>query len=281
MMIGAGEKLSSVTDIMTGQVPGQNTKATVALNATEQGMKVFTAIHKRVYRSLAKEFKKIFRLNSKYLPPQSYFTMLDVGEEEAALIGQSDYNMEEADVRPAADPNIATQEQRMAKVQALFELIPMGTVNPKEVTKRYLEATDQPSIKALMEVEPPQPDPQVEFEKMKFEEENQRAWEKLDIERITAEGEAMKDIAEAEAAEEGVQLDLYHQQMKGQGDQSLAREKLRQFQEVHAQKMQQQEQQNQQKMLMNEQQNRQKLRQQQAQSQGNQNGNTRTEPAAG
>ena len=278
MMIGAGEKLSSVTDIMTGQIPGQNTKATVALNATEQGMKVFTAIHKRVYRALAKEFKKLFLLNSRHLPPQTYFTMLDPGEEEAALIGQGDYDIENADVRPAADPNIATQEQRMAKVQALFELIPMGTVNPKEVTRRYLEATDQPAVKALMEMPPPQPNPEVEFEKMKFDEENQRAWEKLDIERITAEGEALKDIADAEAAEEGVQLDIYQKHMDGQASQSLASEKLRQFQQSHQQKMEQQEQQNQQKMRQSEQQNQQKMNMQRQQAQAAGGNNSERQP---
>ncbi|MDE2106349.1 MAG: hypothetical protein KGL39_54540, partial [Patescibacteria group bacterium] len=41
MLIGEARQLSSATEVMTGQLPGQNTKATVATQALDQGMKVF------------------------------------------------------------------------------------------------------------------------------------------------------------------------------------------------------------------------------------------------
>jgi hypothetical protein len=47
-------------------MPGQNTPATTTQATIEQGMKVFTAIYKRTFRALSKEFKKVFRLNSLY-----------------------------------------------------------------------------------------------------------------------------------------------------------------------------------------------------------------------
>ena len=262
MMIESGEKLSSVTEIMSGDIPGQNTKATVAMAAIEQGMKVFSSIYKRVHRSLGKEYKKLYKLNSIFLPDESYFSVLDVGQEGAQQIQRKDYDMENNDVAPASDPNVATEEQRMAKVQALMELLQMGTVNPQEVTKRYLEATEQPNIEALMQMPQPQPNPEIEMEKEKFADESARAWEELDIRRTTAEAGALKSIADAEAAEEGDQLAEYQQVMKGMQDDDLAGQKLDQLQQAHMQKMQQQEQQAQMKMQQQQQQGEQKMRQQ-------------------
>jgi DNA-binding phage protein len=43
----------------------------------EQGLKVFTSIHKRVYRSFKKELKKLFKLNALYMNDEEYFRILD------------------------------------------------------------------------------------------------------------------------------------------------------------------------------------------------------------
>ena len=262
MMISVGEKISSSTEMMSGQIPGQNTKATVAMAAIDQGMKVFMAIHKRVHRSLAKEYKKLFKLNSLYLAPEKYFMMLDLGQEKAAMIGQSDYDTKNIDIAPASDPNIATEEQKMSKVQALFELVQLGTVNSQEVTKRYLDATEQPNINALMEMPPPQPSieqQQLEWEQKKFQLEDERAWEELAIKRIQVEAAALNQIATAEAAEEGDQLDQYGEVMKMQQQDDLAgmkashaamqfRQKMQQQEQAHAQKLGQADQAHQLKM---------------------------------
>ena len=273
MMIESGEKLSSVTDMMQGNIPGQNTKATVAMAALEQGMKVFSSIHKRTHRSLTKEYKKLYKLNAVYLNEEEYFTILDIGQEKGAVVARADYNAEDVDVVPTSDPNVATEQQRLAKVQALTELLQMGTINPQVFTKRFLEATEQPNIDELMKMPEPQPNPEVEFEKQKFQDESDREWERLDIMRTTAEAGALKNIADAEAAEEGDQLGEYQAVMKGMQDDDLAGMKLDQLQQAHQQKIQQQEQQNQQKMGQQDQMHRQKM-QQQAQAGDNTDGGT-------
>ena len=172
--------------------------------------------------------------------------------------------MEDIDVLPTSDPNVATQEQKMAKVEALGQLIQMGTVNQQEFTKRFLEAAEIPNIEALMQMPEPQPDPQVEFEKQKFDDESQRGWEELEIKRTTAEAAAIKNYADAEGVEEGQQLQQYAAFMKGEQDNDLSGMKLNQMQEAHQQKMQQMQQQSQQKMQQQEQAFKQKLAQQSA-----------------
>jgi chaperonin GroES len=209
LMIQSGERLSSVTETLMGDIPGQNTKATVAMAAIEQGMKVFSSIYKRVHRSLSKEYKKIFKLNELYLPEESYFAILDVGQEQAATIKNGDYSSTEVDISPSSDPTVATEEQRMAKVQVLMELLQLGTVNPAVVTKRYLEATEQPNIEELMEMpeQGPPPELQFEMEKFKAEMELEQARLKLDTQKVETDG--MLKIAQAESAEIGQQIDLY------------------------------------------------------------------------
>lgn len=180
MMVESGEKLSSVTEIMTGDIPGQNTKATVTMAAIEQGMKVFGSIYKRIHRSLSKEYNKLYNLNSIFLDDEGYFNILDLGQEGAEQIKRSDYEKESVDVLPTSDPNVATMEQKIAKIEALGPLLSMGTVNPQEYTQRMIDATEQPNAEALLKMPEPQPNEEFEFEREKFKDESERAWTELE-----------------------------------------------------------------------------------------------------
>ncbi len=182
--------------MMVGENPGQNQPATTTLAVIEQGMKVFTAIYKRIYRSLKKEYKKLYELNARYLPLEAYFVVLDPEQETVARIGQSDYDLTTMDVVPAADPNVITQAQRLAKAQALFELIQLGTVNPQEVTLRMLEAQEQPGIQRLMQMPPPQPNPEVVMEQQKMQQEYELELRKLAIEEAKVFAQLDRDTFE-------------------------------------------------------------------------------------
>lgn len=210
LMIDTGEKLSSVQDMMTGELPGQNTKATVALASIEEGMRVFSSIYKRIYRSLTKEYKLLAKLNYDYLPEEAYFTVLDTGQEQAQTIKDSDYNPNDMDVAPAADPNVATEQQRLAKVQALFEVLQLGTVNVQEVTRRYLEATEQPNQEKLMDVPPAGPSAE---EKIKMQELQLKDRE-LDLKELEVMASSMLKVAQAEGVEPGNQLKMYSEFIK-------------------------------------------------------------------
>ena len=197
MLIQSAEKLSSTTDIMTGDVPGQNTKATVMMKAIEQGTRVYTSIHKRMYRSLASEFKKLYILDSENLSYRTYFTAMDNDIPEEVF--KHDFDIKNIDVIPAADPNIATEEQRFGKVQALMDVMQM-VPNQQEVLRRYLEATDQPNIDLLMKAPPAQPtieQQELQFEMKKFQQEHQLAMFEAETERMRVETQGARDDASA------------------------------------------------------------------------------------
>lgn len=214
MMINAGEKLANTIDSLTGENPGQNQKATTTLAVIDQGMKVFTGINKRMYRSFKKELKKLFRLNSIYISNEEYFNVLDSTESDVQMIGGGDYNISSFDVIPNADPGTATEQQKLAKASGLMQLIQMGMIaNPQEAGRRILEAQEQPAIEALMT--PPGP-PKPSFEEIQFQDESARDWARIELDRIktaatmiTAKANAIAAIAKAEATEAGTQIDLY------------------------------------------------------------------------
>ena len=154
MLIESGKELASVAEIFTGKMPGQNTPATTTQATIEQGMKVFTAIYKRTYRALAKEFRKLFRLNSLY---EENFQKAQLVLDEP--IGPQDYDRKSYDVCPTADPTAVSSTQKQQKAAMLGQVISLGTINIMEATKRILEAQEQPNIESLM-LQQPQPNPE-------------------------------------------------------------------------------------------------------------------------
>jgi chaperonin GroES len=178
MLVTSGKELASVAEIFTGKLPGQNTPATTTQETIEQGMKVFTAIYKRVYRSLEKEFKKIYRLNKIYLQQPKYVAVLDTE------VSPNDFDEASYDICPAADPTASTQTEKLQKAMALGNLLQLGTIDPMEVTIRILQAQEQPNWEKLIpgmvetgKPTPPQqpPDPKIVAAQQKAELDGQKA----------------------------------------------------------------------------------------------------------
>lgn len=143
-MISSGKELASVAEIFVGKMPGQNTPATTTMASIEQGMKVFTAVYKRVYRSLEKEFKKVFKLNKAYLDENTYIAVMD------GPVSPADFDDKSYDICPTADPTATSQTEKLLKAQGLMELLPLGTIDPMKVTMRVLEAQQQPNWQELI-----------------------------------------------------------------------------------------------------------------------------------
>lgn len=164
-MITSGKELASVAEIFVGKMPGQNTPATTTMATIEQGMKVFTAVYKRIYRALDKEFKKVYKLNGVYLNPETYVAVLD------APVGPDDFDSMTYDVCPGADPTAMSNTEKLMKAQGLMEMMPVfgPMMNPVEVLNRVLQAQEQPNwekivapqVAATGEPPPPPPDPKV------------------------------------------------------------------------------------------------------------------------
>lgn len=175
LLISAGKELSTVSDIMVGKMPGQNTPATTTQMSVEQGQKVFTAIYKRLYRALQEEFSKLFELNKVHLKGDEEWQML--GDQKPPYIQVDDYKSSDFRICPAADPNVASDQAKMERAQNLMQLIPTGQINPQLAVKSVLEAQNQPNIDKIMQVPPPQPP--VDIQKLQMELQAKDKWETM------------------------------------------------------------------------------------------------------
>lgn len=161
-LITSGKELASVAEIFVGKMPGQNTPATTTMATIEQGMKVFTAVYKRIYRSLEEEFIKLFDLNATYLNPNTYEEVLGI------TVGPQDFSSRQYKICPGADPTAVSQTEKLLKAQGLQEMLPLGVLDPVKVALRMLEAQEQPNIQDLLNPQvaqtgqlPQQPNPKV------------------------------------------------------------------------------------------------------------------------
>jgi hypothetical protein len=221
-MVNAGEKLSSVTEILTGEQSNEAERPTTTLARIEQGLKVFSSIHKRLYRAFKAEYKKLFELNSIYLEDRNYFRVMDT----PMAVAKSDYNSEDLDIVPVADPNETTNTQKLIRGQIWMGMKGQG-FNDMEINKRFAEAMQEPEPKKLLEAPPPPPDPKIEIEMRKLELEADKfqfemlKWEGGRAERhakvMSLIAKAEQAIANAEAQEPGMQLDLYKTHSRNPG----------------------------------------------------------------
>lgn len=154
LMIDAGRELASVKDVMTGdaQSLGANASPTTVMAMIEQGMMVFTAAYKRIFRSLRREFRMIAKINAATVDPQKYNAFHDGPQ---PVDPRQDFSAADMDIEPVADPRSVTKMQEAAKAQFLMTLAQQGMADPGQVGLRVMEAMSIGEVEELA----PKPDP--------------------------------------------------------------------------------------------------------------------------
>ena len=160
VVVNAGQRFASIADMQVGD--GNQSAAvgtTVAL--LERGSRVMSAIHKRLYAAMKKEFMLIGGVFAVYLPPVYPYDVVG-GQRE---IKQKDFDAK-VDIIPVADPNIFSQTQRVTMAQTQLQ---MALSNPRihnlyNAYRDMYEALGVKNIDSLLPPpSPPKPmDPSVE-----------------------------------------------------------------------------------------------------------------------
>lgn len=147
------DKLTTVTELFTGQAPRSDTTATSTATAVEQGAKLFTAIQQRIHLSLKKELKNLFTLNSIYLNEPKIIKTAALFKGDSAIfnISPEDY-AEDLKIVPISDPNIISSQQKVGKAQFLSQMVaqnPYLAQDPEVlafILKRNLEAVEEDQL---------------------------------------------------------------------------------------------------------------------------------------
>jgi len=121
----------------------------------ERGSRTMSAIHKRIYAAMKREFNLLARVFKLYLPPVYPYDV--VGGQKQIM--QTDFD-DRVDILPVADPNIFSQTQRISLAQTELQL---ATSNPQihnqyEVYRNMYEALGVKDIDLILK-RPPKPMP--------------------------------------------------------------------------------------------------------------------------
>lgn len=220
MLIEAGKEISSTKDVLTGETQ-HNMTATTTMALIEQGLKVFTAAYKRIFRSMKREYRLFAAINAQTLDPEKYNAFLDDAQEDEQ--GQlqpvmhdpaKDFGAADMDIQPVSDPNSVTKMQEMAKAQLLSEMSDAGKVDPAEATKRILEAASIGDAEKLtLKTDPAQQQLQEQMMMLQMKGAEADVTTKMveidltlaKIEKLQAE--TASEVAEAERDDERLRLD--------------------------------------------------------------------------
>ena len=146
-LIEGGRRFVSIADqqIGEGQSGDMPVGTTVAL--LERGMKVMSAIHKRLHYSQKTEFRLLARIFAENLPPVYPYEVAGAPSE----IKSQDFDGR-VDVLPVSDPNIFSMAQRVTLAQTQLQLAQSnpGIHNLHEAYKRMYQALEVQNIDEIL-----------------------------------------------------------------------------------------------------------------------------------
>ena len=152
IVVQAGQRFASIADMQVGDGNQQAAVGTtVAL--LERGSRVMSAIHKRLYNGLKKEFKLLANIFAQYLPAEYPYDV--VGGQR--MIKQMDFD-ERVDIVPVADPNIFSMTQRITLAQTELQLA-MSNPQMHNLYMSYRKMYEALGLKNIDQLLPPPPPP--------------------------------------------------------------------------------------------------------------------------
>lgn len=143
-LVNYAERIASANDMQVGENIGQNTPAETARTMNENGQRVYSAIYKRTWRSLRNEFRIQFSLNALFLDTEPDYEQVKV------MATVQDYRKAGLFVRPAADPYIVSDTQKVQQASAVLQASnTMPGFNRYQVGLRWLKAMRVPDIEQI------------------------------------------------------------------------------------------------------------------------------------
>ena len=145
-VVQAGQKFAAITNMDTGN-DLQNRAVGTTVSLLERGSRVMSAIHKRCYYSMRREFRLLSKVFATYLPPIYPYSVY--GADRA--VKQSDFD-DRVDVIPVADPNIMSMAQRVTMANENLKIAMSNPMmhNLREAYRRVYEALGTQDIDQIL-----------------------------------------------------------------------------------------------------------------------------------
>jgi len=145
-VVQAGQKFAAITNMDTGN-DMQNRAVGTTVSLLERGSRVMSAIHKRCYYSMRREFRLLSKVFATYLPPIYPYSVY--GADQA--VKQVDFD-DRIDVIPVADPNIMSMAQRVTMANENLKIAMSNPMmhNLREAYRRVYEALGTQDIDQIL-----------------------------------------------------------------------------------------------------------------------------------
>ena len=152
--VQAGKEFATVADQKLGDAANAGAPVGTTMALMERGMRVMSAIHKRMHYAQRIEFKLLARIFSQSLPPVYPYEV----QGDLQTLKASDFD-ERIDIIPVSDPTIFSMSQRITLAQTQLQLAQAAPQmhNMYEAFRRMYSAMGVQNIEAIL---PPPSGPQ-------------------------------------------------------------------------------------------------------------------------
>src|SRR5210317_626416 len=152
IVVQAGQRFAAIADMQVGD-GNQQAAVGTTIALLERGSRVMSAIHKRLYVALKKEFVLLADVFKTYLPPEYPYDV--VGGQRN--IKAADFD-DKVDILPVADPNIFSQSQRISLAQTELQLA-MSNPQMHNLYEAYKDMYSAIGVKDVNRILPPPQQP--------------------------------------------------------------------------------------------------------------------------
>lgn len=212
LMIQNAKETGFITDILAGDTQMQNVPATTMLAAVEQSTRAFKPVVQKLFQSLKNEFRTWFKLYGKYLDRERYFKFQD-GQD---TVSQDDFDLDNLDVSPVADPTMSSEAHKYARLQALMQLLQTnaaGAINIQqalEVIFNELQFPDPANL--IAPPSPPQQDPKIAVAQINAQQQDkdrQLDGMKLQIQQLKEQVRAINESKKLELHQQEILIEAH------------------------------------------------------------------------
>jgi len=152
IVVNAGQRFAAIADMQVGD-GNQQAAVGTTIALLERGSRVMSAIHKRLYVALKKEFVLLSDVFKTYLPPEYPYDV--IGGQRNIKVADFD---EKVDIMPIADPNIFSQSQRISLAQTELQLA-MSNPGMHNMYEAYRDMYTAIGVKNIDKILPPPQQP--------------------------------------------------------------------------------------------------------------------------
>ena len=152
IVVNAGQRFAAIADMQVGD-GNQQAAVGTTIALLERGSRVMSAIHKRLYVALKKEFTLLADVFKTYLPPEYPYDV--VGGQRSIKVADFD---DKIDIIPVADPNIFSQSQRISLAQTELQLA-MSNPQMHNMYEAYRDMYSAIGVKNIDKILPPPQQP--------------------------------------------------------------------------------------------------------------------------